>query len=102
VVEDQPDNRQIIRDMLGGTDYEIKEAEDGEQALGAVAKQHCHAFTLVPYCPIKDLLPVAESGPAFHAGFGAVAGRSPDIVFRTVARVIRNSRFAYNRPRSPL
>ena len=32
VVEDQPDNRQIIRDMLAGTDYEITEAEDGEQA----------------------------------------------------------------------
>jgi hypothetical protein len=35
VVEDQPDNRQIIRDMLAGTDYEITEAEDGEQALTA-------------------------------------------------------------------
>jgi two-component system cell cycle response regulator DivK len=38
VVEDQPDNRQIIRDMLAGTDYEITEAKDGEQALAAVAK----------------------------------------------------------------
>ena len=38
VVEDQPDNRQNIRDMLAGTDYEITEAEDGEQALAAVAK----------------------------------------------------------------
>ena len=38
VVEDQPDNRQIIRDMLAGTDYEITEAENGEQALAAVAK----------------------------------------------------------------
>ena len=26
VVEDQPDNRQIIRDMLAPTDYEITEA----------------------------------------------------------------------------
>jgi len=33
VVEDQPDNRQIIRDMLAPTDYEITEAENGEQAL---------------------------------------------------------------------
>jgi CheY-like chemotaxis protein len=32
VVEDQPDNRQIIRDMLAPTDYEITEAEDGQQA----------------------------------------------------------------------
>jgi len=38
VVEDQPDNRQIIRDMLAPTDYEITEAEDGQQALEAIAK----------------------------------------------------------------
>jgi two-component system, cell cycle response regulator DivK len=37
VVEDQPDNRQIIRDMLAATDYEI--TESGEEALAAVAKQ---------------------------------------------------------------
>ena len=35
VVEDQTDNRQIIRDMLAGTDCEITEAENGEQALRA-------------------------------------------------------------------
>jgi two-component system cell cycle response regulator DivK len=39
VVEDQEDNRQIIRDMLSATDYEIMEAESGEEALAAVAKQ---------------------------------------------------------------
>jgi CheY-like chemotaxis protein len=39
VVEDQEDDRQIIRDMLAGTDYAITEAEDGEQALAAVAKE---------------------------------------------------------------
>jgi two-component system, cell cycle response regulator DivK len=39
VVEDQPDNRQIIRDMLAPTEYEITEAENGEQALVAIAKQ---------------------------------------------------------------
>ncbi len=39
VVEDQPDNRQIIRNMLAPTDYEITEAEDGQQALEAIAKQ---------------------------------------------------------------
>ena len=32
VVEDQPDNRQIIRDMLAPTDYEVTEAENGEEA----------------------------------------------------------------------
>ena len=39
VVEDQNDDRQIIRDMLVGTGYAITEAEDGEQALAAVAKE---------------------------------------------------------------
>jgi two-component system, cell cycle response regulator DivK len=39
VVEDQEDNRQIIRDLLTATEYEIMEAESGEQALEAVAKQ---------------------------------------------------------------
>jgi two-component system cell cycle response regulator DivK len=32
VVEDQEDNRQIIRDMLSATDYQITEAENGEEA----------------------------------------------------------------------
>ena len=39
VVEDQPDNGQIIRDVLGPTDYQITEAENGEEALAAIAKQ---------------------------------------------------------------
>jgi two-component system cell cycle response regulator DivK len=39
VVEDHADNRQIIRDMLAVTDYEITEAETGEEALAAIAKQ---------------------------------------------------------------
>jgi hypothetical protein len=41
VFEDQPDNRQIIRDMLAGADYEIKEAKDGERALAAVPMRWC-------------------------------------------------------------
>jgi CheY-like chemotaxis protein len=39
VVEDQPDNRQIIREMLAPTDYEITEVENGEEALAAIAIQ---------------------------------------------------------------
>ncbi len=39
VVEDQENNRQIIRDMLSATDYEITEAENGEQALAAITKE---------------------------------------------------------------
>ena len=32
VVEDQEDNRKIIRDTLAPTDYEIVEAENGDEA----------------------------------------------------------------------
>jgi two-component system cell cycle response regulator DivK len=39
VVEDQEDNRQIVRDLLTTTDYQVMEAENGEEALAAVAKQ---------------------------------------------------------------
>ena len=54
VVEDQPDNRQIIRDMLARTDYEITEAEDGEQALVAVAKQRLDLILMDIQLPIMD------------------------------------------------
>jgi two-component system, cell cycle response regulator DivK len=54
VVEDQADNRQIIRDMLAGTDYEITEAEDGEQALAAIAKQRPDLILMDIQLPIMD------------------------------------------------
>ena len=38
VVEDQEDNRQIVRDLLTANDYEMTEAENGEEALVAVTK----------------------------------------------------------------
>jgi two-component system cell cycle response regulator DivK len=54
VVEDQPDNRQIIRDMLASTDCEITEAEDGEQALEAIAKQRPDLILMDIQLPIID------------------------------------------------
>jgi two-component system, cell cycle response regulator DivK len=54
VVEDQPDNRQIIRDMLSPTDYEITEVENGEQALAAVAKQRPDLILMDIQLPIMD------------------------------------------------
>ena len=39
VVEDQEDNRQILRDLLANAGYEMIEAEDGEQAVAA-ANEH--------------------------------------------------------------
>jgi two-component system cell cycle response regulator DivK len=37
VIEDQPDNRQILRDLLTSADFEVIEAEDGETGLVAAA-----------------------------------------------------------------
>ena len=54
VVEDQPDSRQIIRDMLAGTDYEITEAENGEDALTAIAKQRPDLILMDIQLPIMD------------------------------------------------
>jgi len=49
VVEDQADNRRIIRDMLAPTDHEITEAENGEEAAGgyrkAAARSHPDGYS---------------------------------------------------------
>ena len=37
VVEDQEDNRQILRDLLTSADFEVIEAADGETGLAAAA-----------------------------------------------------------------
>jgi two-component system, cell cycle response regulator DivK len=37
VIEDQLDNRQILRDLLTSADFEVIEAEDGEAGLVAAA-----------------------------------------------------------------
>jgi two-component system cell cycle response regulator DivK len=54
VVEDQEDNRQILRDLLGTTDYEVVEAENGEEALAAVAKQRPDLILMDIQLPILD------------------------------------------------
>ena len=54
VVEDHADNRQIIRDMLAPTDYEITEAENGEEALAAIAKQRPDLILMDIQLPTMD------------------------------------------------
>jgi two-component system, cell cycle response regulator DivK len=54
VVEDQPDNRQIIRDMLAASDYQITEAENGQKALAAIAKQRPDLVLMDIQLPIMD------------------------------------------------
>jgi two-component system cell cycle response regulator DivK len=54
VVEDHEDNRQIVRDMLAPTDYEIIEVENGEEALAAIAKQRPDLILMDVQLPIMD------------------------------------------------
>jgi two-component system, cell cycle response regulator DivK len=54
VVEDQADSRQIIRDMLASTEYEVIEAENGEEALAAIAKQRPDLILMDVQLPIMD------------------------------------------------
>jgi two-component system, cell cycle response regulator DivK len=39
VIEDQEDNRRILRDLLTSADFEVIEAVDGEAGLAAAAAQ---------------------------------------------------------------
>jgi two-component system, cell cycle response regulator DivK len=71
VVEDQPDNRQIIRDMLAPTDYEITEAGNGEEALAAIAKQRPDLILMDIQLPIMD-------------GYAATRRIKADPVLRTI------------------
>ncbi len=54
VVEDQEDNRQIIRDLLLTLDYELAEAENGVEALAAVAKQKPDLILMDISLPVMD------------------------------------------------
>jgi two-component system cell cycle response regulator DivK len=54
VVEDQEDNRQILRDLLGNAGYELVEAADGEQALAACAKQRPDLILMDIQLPVMD------------------------------------------------
>jgi two-component system cell cycle response regulator DivK len=54
VVEDQMDNRQILRDLLGNAGYDLVEAENGEEALAAVKKQRPDLILMDIQLPVMD------------------------------------------------
>ncbi len=54
VVEDQLDNRQILRDLLGNAGYELLEAENGAEALTTVARQRPDLILMDIQLPVMD------------------------------------------------
>jgi two-component system, cell cycle response regulator DivK len=54
VVEDQMDNRQILRDLLGNAGYELLEAENGAEALTTVARQRPDLILMDIQLPVMD------------------------------------------------
>ena len=54
VVEDQEDNRQILRDLLGSAGYELTEAENGEEAIAAVAQRRPDLILMDIQLPVMD------------------------------------------------
>ena len=54
VVEDQEDNRQILRDLLDHAGYEVFEVADGEQAQPAAAAHHPDVIIMDIQLPLLD------------------------------------------------
>ena len=54
VVEDQEDNRQILRDLLANAGFEMIEAEDGEQAIELAASQRPDLILMDIQLPLVD------------------------------------------------
>ena len=54
VVEDQEDNRQILRDLLGTVGYDMIEAGDGEAGVAAAAAQRPDLILMDIQLPLMD------------------------------------------------
>jgi len=54
VVEDQDDNRQILRDLLTSADFEVIEAVDGEAGLAAAAAHRPDLILMDIQLPVMD------------------------------------------------
>ena len=54
VVEDQEDNRRILRDLLGNAGFELIEAESGEDALSAIVTRRPDLILMDIQLPVMD------------------------------------------------
>jgi two-component system, cell cycle response regulator DivK len=55
VVEDQVDNRRILRDLLGNAGYALMEAESGEEALTGVEARRPQSAAVAQNAAINKL-----------------------------------------------
>jgi two-component system cell cycle response regulator DivK len=70
VVEDQEDNRRILRDLLTNAGYEIIEAENGEQGLAVAARERPDLILMDIQLPLLDGYEVTrriKADPALRA-----------------------------------
>jgi len=70
VVEDQEDNRRILRDLLTNAGYEIIEAEDGKEALAVAARERPDLILMDIQLPLLDGYEVTrriKADPALRA-----------------------------------
>jgi two-component system, cell cycle response regulator DivK len=54
VVEDQEDNRRILHDLLTSAGYEIIQAENGQEALAAAARERPDLILMDIQLPLLD------------------------------------------------
>jgi two-component system cell cycle response regulator DivK len=54
LIEDTEDNRQIIRDLMAGTGYELLEAEDGETGVAMAAAHRPDLILMDIQLPVVD------------------------------------------------
>ena len=54
VVEDQEDNRRILRDLLASAGYQVIEAEDGERGVAAAEAQRPDLILMDIQLPLVD------------------------------------------------
>src|SRR5467141_5444363 len=70
VVEDQEDNRQILRDLLTSVGYEVIQAENGEEALATAARERPDLILMDIQLPLLDGYEVTrriKADPALRA-----------------------------------
>jgi two-component system cell cycle response regulator DivK len=54
VIEDTEDNRRILRDLLTNAGFDVLEANDGEQGVGAAAAEHPDLILMDIQLPVID------------------------------------------------